>query len=364
MNKKVIWTVIILIILGVIWFVVDKQEPVTSGEPIKIGAILFLTGNQASLGEEVRNALTLAEQMSGAETSGKIELLIEDSQDDPKVALRAYQKLKAEGVSAIISTGDQVSYALSSVAERDRLPLIMTVASATESAGDYVFRAFITTEQQATLMGNFALNELKHKNVGILSINNIFGESYFGVLKKVVEAGGGKIVINEGFGIGDSDLKTQITKVIAAKPDAIFVSGFGPAYPVAFKQLRQFGWRGDILTVNTLAIPFFFDAIAPSDLHDTYFSDTGFNVKMPTNQKMTEFITEYQKQFNADPSFVGAYAFDLYNLLNSALEKCGAEANDIRACLLEVKNESGVLGSLDFSSHDLKVPLFIRKAIE
>ncbi|MBI4087118.1 ABC transporter substrate-binding protein [Candidatus Kaiserbacteria bacterium] len=359
MKKTLIGTAIILVLASLVLVVAKNNKRTTDGS-VKVGAVLFLTGNQAVFGEEIRNSLLLANEVYNADADTNVELLIEDSQDDPKAGISAYNKLKQQGVSAMISAGDQVSYALSPLANNDKLPLVMTAAAAGEINGDYTFRSFITARKQAEVVGNYAVEDLKSKNIGVLYINNIFGESYLDALKAALHDRAA-VVSEEAFNIADSELRTQITKVIASEPDAIVISGFGPGYTTAFNQLRQYGWRGSILTVNTLSIPYVFNTIAPANLHDTYFTDTNFDISEPANAKTAEFIKRYKEKYKTNPSFIGAFAYDMYTVLGSAIQKCGSDPEEIKDCLLDIQGVDAMLGDIDFSTHEMRVPLYVKK---
>jgi ABC-type branched-subunit amino acid transport system substrate-binding protein len=131
MAKKVwAWLVpliVVIIILAIvaIWYGVSKKPTApTTKEQIRIGTILFLTGNQAVLGEEIKNGLVLANELDNEKAEQKIELVIEDSGDDPNKAISAYNKLRLEKIPIIISSGDQVSYVLSSIANKDKILLL------------------------------------------------------------------------------------------------------------------------------------------------------------------------------------------------------------------------------------------------
>lgn len=365
MNKKTFIIVILLAVLisAIIIFSsksLDKKE--INNTSVDIGVIDFLTGGQASLGEEVRNSLILANE--NITSDKKINLLIEDSKDDPKEALGIYNNFKVKKVPVIISTGDQVNYALSPVANADKIPLLMTVTAATPVSGDYVFRSFITAKQQAEIMGKYSYNTLNYNKPALLYVNNIFGEVYKTTLEQTLKAGNVSLSSSESFGVADMDMKTQITKIISQKPDVIFVGGFGPSYTVIFNQIRQLGWKGDILTVNTLAVPYFFNSITKENRHNIYFTDTAFSLDKPTNEKMMNFIKSYKERFNSDPSFIGAFSYDLYSVLVDVVNGCDTDSKSIIKCLSKSKNKSGVMGNIGFENQEMSIPLYVKKIVD
>jgi len=87
----------VLILLGLnIFFFQQRSE-----DKVKIGVILPLTGDQASLGAEARAEIEATFQE--LEASKKIKLVFEDTKCDPTDALIAFKKLtEEEGIKYII----------------------------------------------------------------------------------------------------------------------------------------------------------------------------------------------------------------------------------------------------------------------
>ncbi|MES2215998.1 MAG: hypothetical protein V4481_01745, partial [Patescibacteria group bacterium] len=61
MNKKLIWSIVAIIVIVVaIILVQNNAKPQTANEPIKIGAVISLTGFAAPWGEYAKNGINLA----------------------------------------------------------------------------------------------------------------------------------------------------------------------------------------------------------------------------------------------------------------------------------------------------------------
>ncbi|RLF37629.1 MAG: hypothetical protein DRN03_01920 [Thermoplasmata archaeon] len=129
--------------------VVEKtvQVPVLSGE-IKIGAVLCLTGDLETFGENERAALEIAEneinhmlQAAGAPIT--IKVLFEDSETKPEVALEKLQTLYAQGVKVVIGmmSSAEVNH-VKSYADSNKILVISPSSTSPALAipNDYVFR--------------------------------------------------------------------------------------------------------------------------------------------------------------------------------------------------------------------------------
>ena len=96
------------------------------------------------------------------------------------------------------------------------------------------------------------------------------------------------------------------------------------------------------------------------NLEQTYSSDTQFSVAEPINAQMRDYIAQYTERFGVEPSWVGAFVHDTYSVLASVLDRCDYTSEAIRECLKEVTDTEGILGTLDFSTQNLRVPFMVR----
>ena len=72
----------------------SSGEEKEASDTIKIGALLPATGVYASLGENLLNGMNLYFEENNWEVAGKkIEIIHEDTEADPQVALRKLRKL-------------------------------------------------------------------------------------------------------------------------------------------------------------------------------------------------------------------------------------------------------------------------------
>ncbi|HXQ37479.1 MAG TPA: ABC transporter substrate-binding protein, partial [Anaerolineales bacterium] len=105
--------------IAIVFAIVLLKRRGARTDTYRIGAIVFLTGPQAPLGEEVRNALTIATEeinANGGVNTKRVELVYEDSKDSPREAITAFYRLEAERIPVVISTGDVVSLNLAPIA--------------------------------------------------------------------------------------------------------------------------------------------------------------------------------------------------------------------------------------------------------
>jgi branched-chain amino acid transport system substrate-binding protein len=358
MNKLILSLIAISGALTIVGCANAKKEP----DSLRLGAIVFLTGPQANLGVEVKNALQIAQDelnTTGGIRGKKLEILLEDSHDNPKDAIMSFNKLLSEKVPLIISTGDVVSLKLAPLADEQHIPVIATVAAGPDVGTNdgCVFRVFIQAIKQGETMGKYATDSLKLSKASILSINNEFGVASSGSFRKAFERAGA-IVRQETYEIGDRDIRTPITKVLAEKPQAIYVTGFGPGYCTAIKQVRELGYKGILLTDCSLSVPWVKEQVG-SAAQDAYFTDGAFN---ESNPRTLKFSKAYEHKFNSKPSFVAAFAYDSLKIAAESLEKGDGSADSLVLALSSISKFDGLSGQLSFDGkRDIVIPLKVSK---
>src|SRR5258706_13225988 len=149
------------------------QQP--AGEPIKVGAVLSLTGPGAGLGGPERNGILLAEKRineRGGIRGRPLQILIEDDGSKPDIAKsKAEALIHGEKVVALLgppltaSTG-----AVASVTNAMQMPqLCMTgFGPAIESTYKSLFHMLPPQALNARAMLEYIANGLKAKKLGLL----------------------------------------------------------------------------------------------------------------------------------------------------------------------------------------------------
>lgn len=211
---------------------------------INIGIIASLTGPAAALGAETKKAVALFPTTIGHE---KINYILLDDGTDPTNAVKNVRKLISEDkVDAILGPNlISTATAMADVANTEKTPMVSVAPL--DVSGDkrgYVFRS----EPSADLMVNRIVADMQEngaKTVGFIGFSDSWGELLLKALTKATE-GKMQIVASERYGRADPSVQAQILKVMAAKPDVVFVGASGT--PAAMPQitLRERGYKGKI----------------------------------------------------------------------------------------------------------------------
>jgi branched-chain amino acid transport system substrate-binding protein len=355
-NIKIIGGIVVLVIIVVLVAVFYKPAP---KETIKIGAILPLTGSAGSLGEYMRNAINLATEKAN-KNRPLIEVYFEDEKCDPKEAVSAYQALRVKGIKLIIGAGCSSStLAIAPLAEQDRVVLITPSSAADKisEAGDYIFRNHVLASQKEGKLGEF----VGEKFNTVATIYDQANDAYVSGEKAFVEQvqnKGGNVVERQAFQKGATDFRTELTKIKAKNPDAIFVGAVMPESALILKQLKELRVKYQIFTDDGPATDSkFLDAVG--DLaQGIIFSGPDF--KRETN---SEFWDLYTNRFSKNPNVFAAQAYDCLMILADTIsQKCKTgDSTCVKNAFYGIKNYVGASGLTTFDKNgDALKPIVIK----
>jgi branched-chain amino acid transport system substrate-binding protein len=324
-----------------------------SKNPIKVGAVLSLTGPGAGLGLAERKGMQLAERLineQGGIKGRPLRLLIEDDGSKADIAkskaenLVFNEKVKAIlGPSLTASTG-----AVAAITNGQQLPqFAMTgLGPAIELTYKSVFHMLPPQSLNARAMLEYATKGLGAKRLGVLHDSG-YGQLVTSALKEQAESYAVEFVAIEKFEVGATDVSTQAAKVRAAKPDALLIVATSP---IPFRNARQM--RLDQPIVSAIGSSAYQYVKGMGEFaHDIVFPE--FMVGEDPLPHQAEFVRQYKLAFNELPKNYDAAGWDAMHALARALEKVGPDAApDVLAKALR-EPYKGVLASYNFGAADM-----------
>lgn len=308
--------------------------------PIKIGAVLDVTGVGASLGVPEQNTLTmLAEQLNadGGINGREVELIIVDNQSTEDGAAKATSKLiESDKVDLIIGasrTGP--SLAMRPIAEAAKIPMISVAANvAIVEGSEWVFK----TAQNDVVVLETILNDAEKKGYTKLALVRDatgFGE---GVADYITELGaerGITLVTTEAFEPSATDFTPQMTNVRASDADAVIIWGINPSAGLAQKAYVQLGVNKPVYQSHGISNQAFFDAAG--DAANGVIAPMGrllvvdqLEADNPQRKVIEQFKADYSKAFGEQPSGFAGHAFDAWHIAVNAIEAAGTDADALR----------------------------------
>jgi branched-chain amino acid transport system substrate-binding protein len=309
-----------------------------------------LTGVGESYGNPILNAELLAVEeinAAGGINGRMLGIIPEDSKCAAQDAITAYNKLTdVDGVKVILGTTcSGAMLGTAPLAEREGV--IMLSASATSpdiaGAGDFIFRTAINDLQLGADTGNTLIADGIH-HLATITESTDYAEGARRTTVAKFEELGVHVVAEENYASEVTDFRSQLTKLINAEPDAIFLAAQGEfSGGTIIKQLRDLGFEGPIYSE---VIP-----TQPEALEIAGDAATGLKSIVPNPDLQTQagkdFLTNYEARFGTVPSlpwFQGS-AYDDVFIIAECLGRTGndQDAAGIRDCLYGL-SWSGAIG--------------------
>jgi branched-chain amino acid transport system substrate-binding protein len=331
----------------------SAQAQQATGEPIKIGAVLSVTGPAAGLGVLERDVLVMGEKLlnaKGGVRSRPIQVIIRDDTTNPDTALsQANDLIFGQKVVALLGpTISATTVAVGGVTHRNNIPQFSFagIGPAVEFERKCVFHMPIGLELRGHALLTYA-REIGAKRVGVLHDAG-FGNIIQGHMRKVADKYGVELVAIEKFEFGATDTTTQAAKVKAVQPDAVVII---TASATPFRDVRRLQMNQPIIADLASSTYEYVNAMGPA-ADNIVFPEFVIGEDPLPHQK--DFVALYQKEFNRLPKFIEAFTWDALVLLTDALAKVGPDAGGEKICAaVREKPYAGVFATYDFSAPDL-----------
>lgn len=301
----------------------------------KIGVILSLTGDGASIGQSVRNGVLLAYDNLSAEEKSRIELFFEDDRYSSAGAVAAWNKLiSLQKVNAVISAFSNNGQVLAPLAENRKIPFIVVATDPKIIAGrKFSNLLWVTPEAESEIIIPEALSR-GYKKIARVSTQHdgpIAANASFDRYNKNQIS----LELDDYYAGDTKDFKASLSKIHAKKDlDAIMISLMPGHIGIFCRQARQLGIALPIFGWETFEDP---NEVKASD--GTLIGQWYVNADDPSQ----EFSAQYVKRF-PDAAMVGAANGHDALLLMATASKENSDSTGVANFLRKVKDFPGALG--------------------
>jgi branched-chain amino acid transport system substrate-binding protein len=316
--------------------------PAVAADPIKIGVVTPLSGTYTPIGQQVRWGLELATKevnAAGGIMGRQIELVFEDEEANPSVAVQKAEKLfevqKVDFLTGTVNSGSTL--AVGQTAERAGKLIATTVSFADSITGDKcspnVFRVNARAGQQSTALAAWVVKQKPKAKVYFLGPDYEMGRSTVATFKKTVE-GLGATPVGEVFAPLDSKDYTQyFGQLRQAKPEVLYTSVAGNDTVRLLTQMQDFGLLGNMLVVGASGTVTSQNIAAIGAAADGFGTGVGYSTQIdsPENKK---FVEAFKAANKADPDLYGADSYGLIYFYKAAVEKAkSTETGKVREAM-------------------------------
>ncbi len=279
----------------------------------------------------------------------KVSYIVLDDASDTTSAVKNIRKLTSEDKVDVVlgSTTSPNSLGMIDVAAEAQTPMIAWAASSrivepVDEKRRWVFKTPQNDSHMSTaIVGHMTSNNVK--TVAFIGFADAYGEGWYEQFKSVAEARGIKVVANERFTRTDTSVTGQVLKMMAAKPDAMFIAGSGTPAALPQKALKERGWSGKVYQTHGVANNDFL-RVCGADCEGTLLPAGPVLVaeQLPDSNPVKASAMAYIKAYEAahgkgSVSTFGAHAWDSGVMLQAAvpeaLKKAQPGTAEFRAAL-------------------------------
>lgn len=355
-------------ILAALGLATGLAVPATA-QDIKVGLLLPFSGVYAALGNDIEAGFTTAIEQFGAETETTFEIIREDTEVKPPVALGKAKKLilqdKVDVMAGIVSSG--VLGAVRDMVHGAGVPLIVANAGNDEATGaacsPYITRMSFSNGQVNRPMGQWMYDQGIRK-VYTLAPDYAAGRQMIDGFVQTFTAAGGEIAGQEFTPFQKTqDFGPYMAQAKSSGAEAVFVFYAGGEAISFVKQYDSFGLKAELPLYGSgfLTSPLYVNAEGPAAegvitaLHYVPTIDSPANVK---------FVEAFKAKTGRIPSEFAVHGYDAGRALIEAVKAGATDRESLANALRQVRFDGprGAL-SIDPATNNIVQPIYVYETV-
>jgi branched-chain amino acid transport system substrate-binding protein len=336
---------------------------IAEGAPIKLGTLLVISGENASLGLDSQHGAELAVQLrDDPQVLGRdIEWEHQDDgcsaeggqtgaqalASDPEIVAVIGTSCSSAGVPAAQILSEQ---GILIVSPSNTAPNLTTP----EEHQPFYARTAHNDEIQGAAMSQFVREELDAQSAATIHDGSPYAEGLANVFAREFESAGGEVTAQEAIQVGDRDMKPVLTSIAAGSPEFLYFPVFVAEGGLIASQAREVGGLSetDLGGADGILTPDWIQAAGKDAAEGAYLS--GPDLEFSGSFYQDEFIPAYEENFGKPTSVFHAHSYDATNMVLQAIEEVAIEEDGtvfiprtaLRDALFGIQGYSGVIGEL------------------
>lgn len=339
-----------------------------AADTIKIGFNIEMTGDIPKVGESSKFAAEMLKEdinkaggLQVGDKKYKLEFVYEDNEAKAESAVTATLKLieKDEILAMVGPNSSKQAVPAGQVANDNQTVMITPWSTNPDTTKDrpWVFRAAFLDPFQGPVAVNFAVEQFKAKTSAVIyDLENDYSKGLAEIFRTEFERkmGKGTIKAFESHGTKDQDFSAQLTKIVAAKPDFIFVPDNYNQVALIVKQARQLGYKGPFMGSDSWGsseLMTLCGDVCKGQFFSTHYAAAG------ATGATKEFIDRYNKKYGYVPDDVAALTWDATRIVLKAVQdtkglsgKLKKDRKAVREAMAAIPSFEGITGSMKFDA--------------
>ncbi|MGD8191499.1 branched-chain amino acid ABC transporter substrate-binding protein [Brevibacillus ginsengisoli] len=323
---------------------------------IVVGVILPMTGNNATDGKDMSNAVDMAVKKinaAGGVLGKKLKIEIADDGCDPQMSTAAANKLVSQNVTAVV--GGYCSGATlpaSGVFKNAGIPMIVTAANSAKLPAqgyDTLFLINGLVPDQAQKAADYMGNK-NAKKIALVHDNSAYAKDLADSAKAAIEKAGGTVIAFEAINPEEKDFSALATKLKGLQPDATYFTGYYAAGGLMLKQFKQKSVPG-LFMVGDGSFSEDVIKIAGAD------NAEGLLITATPTAELIDgaqaFVSEYKQAYNLAPGPFSALTYNGINLLADSLKRANSTDKEaLKKAIKETKEFQALGQTISFNNQN------------
>jgi branched-chain amino acid transport system substrate-binding protein len=307
------------------------QAPTT---PITIGVLAPFTGPFNTYAREIVDGAKLyLDEVNGTMARRKVELVVEDYQVKPDVALTKTRKLverdRAHALVGIVLSAAAI--AIKDYVTTQKVPLVISGFAVAESLtlqpSPYVSRITYSATMAPAPIAQWTYKNLKARTAAIIASDSVGPLELILAFARTFEEAGGKVVQEIYPPLGTADFGPYIAR-IRRDVDVLGVQVVGADGVRFIKQYQEYGLKGKIPAVDVSVgftelslLPGAGEAAVGAYNSQPYF----YTLDTPRNRK---FVQAYRAKYGRDPGSPAEFTYAAMAAIDLAAKAVGGNVED------------------------------------
>lgn len=380
-KRSVVAVLVVLLVVGLVFVagcpkpapeegVVPPMPPrpapaveAPTGEPIKVGAILSVSGPGAPLGTPEKETVKLIEKQvneSGGINGRPLEVIVEDDQSDETLAITAAKRLiENEKVVAVVGPSlSGTTLAIVDTFQKSEVLLMACAASIkiTRPVKEWVF----STAQPDVLAVARLMDYLTSKGITKIAViydSNAFGQSGAEVLDKQAPENGIEVVAKETFETKDTDMTVQLTRMRDKSPEAVICWGTNPAPAAIARNMQKLQMDIPLFMSHGVANRKFIELAGEAGEGVTFPAGkllvaNTLSDDDPQKQVLLQYARDFESEYDKSPDTFGGHSWDALQLVIQGLKEVGEDRAALRDAIESVQGFVGISGLFNLGPDD------------
>ena len=235
------------------------SAPALAQEVVKIGYSGPLSGGAALYGKNVLDGMQMAAaeiNAAGFAVGGKkykLEIVALDDKYNPsETAINAQRLVQEHKTPAILVPHSGGSFALQTNNEAQKYLLLSytSVPQITARGNKLTLRIPPEFTSYVVPFVKYSMGKFG-KNLAIANADHDYAKAWTAVFRPAWEAAGGKVIAENPMSYNRAtDFYSGVSRVLAAKPDVLFIGGASEPTGLVVKQARELGFKGGFVIID------------------------------------------------------------------------------------------------------------------